>query len=95
MEEIVLTALTKFLNLCADYLSDDISGEEFKETFEMYMFDYGDEIKDEVYLLLDGILEAVTYFDASDFREDDEHYLAEDELRAAVQENYTKIKALP
>lgn len=94
MEEIVLTAITNFLNLCADYLSDDISGEEFKESFEIYMFDFGDDIEDEVYLLLDNILEAVTYFDASDFREDDEHYLAEDELRATVEENFAKIKAL-
>jgi len=90
----VLAALTNFLNLCGDYLSEKISGPEFKEAFEMYMFDYGDDIDPEIYVYLDDILDAVTYYDPDEFREDDEHFLQEDELRAAVIEGLEKIKAL-
>lgn len=89
-----MAALTKFLNLCTEYLAKDISGEQFKEAFEMYMFDYGDDIEAKLYIYLDNILDAVTYFDPSEVREDDEHYMQEDELREAVQENYEKIKDL-
>lgn len=89
----MLNSLKKFLDLCADYLSENVESEQFKETFEMYMFDYGDDIEEEVFPYLDNILEAVTYFDSPEFREDDEHFLSEEELRDTVQENLEKIKA--
>lgn len=89
-----MTSLAKFLHLCSDYLAEKISGEDFKTTYEMYMFDYGDDIAEEIYLYLDNILDAVTYFDASELREDDEHYMAEEELRATVRESLDHIQAL-
>lgn len=88
-----MTSLKRFVDLCEDYLSDEVSSEKFKEVFEMYMFDYGDDIEGEVYACLDNILDAVTYFDPSEFREDDEHFMAEDELRETVLENFERIKA--
>lgn len=94
LEEITVTVLKKFLDLCMDYLAENVSGEEFKEAFEAYMFDYGDDVDAEAYPYLDNILDAATYYDTGDFREDDEHYMAEDELRATVKENLESLQTL-
>jgi hypothetical protein len=92
LEAITLTSLQRFIDLCSQYLSGDLSSKSFADTFEMYMFDYGDEVEEETYILLDTILEAVTYYDTDSTREDDERFMEEAELRAIVRGNLEKIR---
>lgn len=85
-------AIQKLLDLCADFIAKELPAAQFAETFEMYMFDYGDEINQESYIFLDEILEAVTYFDIGETKEDDENFVDETELRSIVKTNLAQLK---
>lgn len=85
-------AIQKLLRLCEHFLAQEVSATQFAETFEMYMFDYGDEIDEEAYIYLDEILEAVTYFDTNISKEDDENFVDEAELRTIVKTSIKELK---
>lgn|GEM_PF-6508031 len=85
-------AVQKLLGLCAQFVAKELPAAQFAETFEMYMFDYGDEIDDESYIYLNEILEAVSYFDIGEVKEDDENFVDETELRSIVKTNLNKLK---
>jgi hypothetical protein len=85
-------AIQKLLDLCTQFLEKELPAAQFAETFEMYMFDYGDELDEESYIYLDEILEAVSYFDIGELKEDDENFIDETELRSIVKTNLHNLK---
>lgn len=85
-------ALQKLLDLCTQFIAKDLPAAQFAETFERYMFDYGDDIDQESYVYLNEILEAVTYFDIGETKEDDENFVDETELRNIVKTNLDELK---
>jgi hypothetical protein len=86
-----MDALQKIIQLCTQFLDGKITTEHFVETYEAYMFEYGDQVANEQHLHLDAILEAVTYFDSGSDREDDENFIDEPELRDIVSKSLEKI----